>query len=257
MSEPTYQCTGCGKQFERRKFKCPYCSTPGITRLYKYVPYNEHSLSILINKKAWFSPVNQFSDPFEFRFALEENHHNGIPINIGSVDNARQDSMKLGVFCLTEANDNILMWSHYADGHRGFCIEFERSESNELGGESCVPVIYPKDNAVPNFKLKALAERKAFARIATTKAKLWVYEKEWRMISRDPGGGLYPIPGRISAIIFGLRMVAQGKTTIWNILGEDTLYFQAHQTDDSYTLNIQRFEFESYLGKSAEKDTAG
>lgn len=251
MSEPMYQCAGCGKNFERRKFKCPYCSTPGIKRLYKYVPYNEHSLAILINKEAWFSPAHRFSDPFEFRFALEEKHLDGVPINIESVDNARKDSIKLGIFCLTETNDNILMWSHYADGHRGFCIEFERSETNELGGATCVPVIYPEDNTVPKFKLKELTERKAFSRLATTKAKLWVYEREWRMISRDPGGGLYPIPGRISSIIFGFRMTPQSKTTIRNILGKDIIYLQAHQANDSYTLDILDFDFESDSNKSA------
>ena len=239
MSEPLYQCTGCGKHYERRKFKCPGCNTPGITRLYKYVPYNEHSMAILINKEAWFSPAHQFTDPFEFRFAISEKLHNGIPINKESVDNARQDSMNLGVFCLTETNDNSLMWSHYADGHHGFCIGFERSETNELGGQLCVPVIYPEDNAVPIFKLEALAERKAFARLATTKAKLWEYEREWRMISKEPGGGLYPIPGRISAIIFGFRMAPQSRKTIRNILGKDILYSQAHQADDSYTLDIR------------------
>ena len=169
-----------------------------------------------------------------------------------SVDIARQDSMNLGVFCLTETNDNILMWSHYADGHRGFCIEFERSEKNELGGEKCVPVIYPEDNTVPIFKSDALSERKTFSRIATTKAKQWSYEREWRMISKDPGGGLYPVPGRISAIIFGFRMAPQSKTTIMNILGKDFLYFQAHQAANSYTLNIRRFEFKYDSGKSVE-----
>ena len=29
---------------------------------------------------------------------------------------------KLRVFCVSEVNDNILMWSHYAQYHRGVCI---------------------------------------------------------------------------------------------------------------------------------------
>lgn len=173
-----------------------------------------------------------------------------------SVSTARQDSMKLGVFCLSETNDNILMWSHYAGGHRGFCIEFERSETNELGGDSCVPVIYPEDDAVPIFKLEELAERKAFAQSATTKAKLWAYEREWRMISREPGGGLYPIPGKISAIIFGFHMTPQSRTTIRNVLGKYIPYFQAHQSEDSYALDIRRLEPESSSGRTAEKNVA-
>ena len=30
-----------------------------------------------------------------------------------------------GVACFTTELNNILMWSHYADGHKGFCLEFD------------------------------------------------------------------------------------------------------------------------------------
>ncbi|KNE87154.1 hypothetical protein PSTG_19467, partial [Puccinia striiformis f. sp. tritici PST-78] len=47
----------------------------------------------------------------------------------------------IGIFCLSEKPDSELMWSHYADSHQGFVIEFEtecsffnqrRSEVDEL-----------------------------------------------------------------------------------------------------------------------------
>ncbi|HRI59001.1 MAG TPA: DUF2971 domain-containing protein [Saprospiraceae bacterium] len=31
---------------------------------------------------------------------------------------------KTGVFCLSSKNDDILMWAHYADLHKGFCLGF-------------------------------------------------------------------------------------------------------------------------------------
>lgn len=31
---------------------------------------------------------------------------------------------EVGVFSLTEQKNDILMWSHYADRHRGICVEF-------------------------------------------------------------------------------------------------------------------------------------
>ncbi|MEH6486835.1 MULTISPECIES: DUF2971 domain-containing protein [Pseudomonas] len=30
----------------------------------------------------------------------------------------------IGVFCVTTIPDNILMWSHYANNHKGVCLEF-------------------------------------------------------------------------------------------------------------------------------------
>lgn len=32
-----------------------------------------------------------------------------------------------GIACFSAKVDDLLMWSHYADGHRGFCLEFEGS----------------------------------------------------------------------------------------------------------------------------------
>ncbi len=30
----------------------------------------------------------------------------------------------IGILCFTEKNDNLLMWSHYANSHKGFVLEF-------------------------------------------------------------------------------------------------------------------------------------
>lgn len=32
---------------------------------------------------------------------------------------------KYGILCLAEAPDNLLMWAHYADCHRGFVVQFD------------------------------------------------------------------------------------------------------------------------------------
>jgi len=54
-----------------------------------------------------------------------------------------------GVLSLSAKNDNILMWSHYADYHKGFCIEFKRSPDNPLG--STQPVEYVKEYPCFNY----------------------------------------------------------------------------------------------------------
>ena len=28
----------------------------------------------------------------------------------------------MGVVCFSESYDNIIMWSHYSDNHKGFCL---------------------------------------------------------------------------------------------------------------------------------------
>ncbi len=34
-----------------------------------------------------------------------------------------------GVSCFSEVNDSLLMWSHYADSGKGFCLEFRTDKS--------------------------------------------------------------------------------------------------------------------------------
>lgn len=40
-----------------------------------------------------------------------------------------QDFLKLrGVSCFSEKNDDLLMWGHYGDGYRGFCMGFNTQD---------------------------------------------------------------------------------------------------------------------------------
>lgn len=238
IKEPIIECKSCKTPYPKKVFRCPSCQKPGITKLYKYVSYNENSLSILANKEVWFPKAKALNDPFEFQFHMTENHINGIPIDPNSLREAIEDSKELGVFCLTEVNDDILMWSHYADQHKGLCIQFERSDQNFLGGELCVPVVYPEDDRLPVLKPVDIPKRETFAGIATTKAKNWSYEREWRMISREKGNRIYPLPGNITAVIFGKRMTEKHRQVIENIIGSETHFFEALQMQDRFRLKI-------------------
>ena len=48
------------------------------------------------------------------------------------------------VACFSETKESILMWSHYADNHKGFCVEYDFKElgiSNPFA-RFIFPVIY-------------------------------------------------------------------------------------------------------------------
>ena len=128
--EPKIKCPNCKNEYPRRGLECPSCKYIAVSKLYKYLPYNENSLSILINKKIWCPKAKSLNDPFEFQWDIKEMSVDGIPIDSGSLEEAKEQTRELGVVCLSEINNNILMWSHYAQGHAGFCIEFERTQEN-------------------------------------------------------------------------------------------------------------------------------
>lgn len=89
----------------------------------------------------------------------------------------------LGVLSMSGRWDSILMWSHYADNHKGFCIgfnEFKLRNFKYFGAGGNVsylenfPILDPNDNS-----LNGMAKR--FSQ-THNKAKEWEYEKEYRLI---------------------------------------------------------------------------
>lgn len=246
---------------------------PEITRLYKFYNYNEQALSVLINKTVWFAKPESLNDPFDCKIFFDNSINlqelqNFLPrymnfkgisekqleeemqeirgsrgqldpefIKIwGTVLKAADEQLtNSGVFCLSQCNDNILMWAHYADNHKGFCIEFERSSQNDLGD-------YEKTRDVkyrPDYPTISPLSPYAFDLKFFTKAIDWKYEKEWILIN-EKGDIALPLPGDISAIIFGLKMSSQNKTTIKNILFDNPniMYRQAEKVPNSFKLKI-------------------
>jgi Protein of unknown function (DUF2971) len=106
-------------------------------------------------------------------------------------------SSQLGVFCLSETINHVLMWSHYASNHTGIALRFDHSDTP----------VHLKSNheallkrLVPIYRVRYQDERgqvlSFFDRTDTTyetsvvhsfrvKASSWAYEKEWRVIEAN------------------------------------------------------------------------
>lgn len=108
------------------------------------------------------------------------------------MDSAR-NSFKKGnlVSCYSETKDEVLMWSHYAENHTGFCIEYN---FHELGPDHArsrllYPVIYTEElfNATEFYSEALFKSPRKFNVLygiypTITKSKKWEYEREWRMV---------------------------------------------------------------------------
>ena len=104
---------------------------------------------------------------------------------------AEFDSLKdtTGVSCLSESKDSLLMWAHYANNHRGFCVEYDLLEINRSLRFTAVPVIYSEEKTCFDFfDPQSIGKDtwKLFIQSLTSKSPEWRYEKEWRII-RDQG----------------------------------------------------------------------
>jgi hypothetical protein len=92
-------------------------------------------------------------------------------------------NQNVGILCLSELADSILMWGHYTSDHRGFVIGFDsdheffskrRSNQDEFG--FLRPVNYQRER--PRVVLSDTSSAVWFS----TKSDQWAYEREWRML---------------------------------------------------------------------------
>lgn len=102
-------------------------------------------------------------------------------------------SFKLCSF--SERNDSMLMWSHYADYHRGFCLEYNLEDVSykDYRTRFLYPVIYSdKIFNTTEYALHCI-DNTSFNNLYLSMAALfkafdWQYEKEWRLVF---GSGLF------------------------------------------------------------------
>ena len=114
------------------------------------------------------------------------------------------------IACFSEDVKSILMWSHYADSHKGFALEydFRPTQSIPLERGALYPVIYSDERYdaslyitwqflhVLGFHSKN-PDISAFSKVALHKSSVWAYEREWRIIDPGPHDVLNPKPSVI------------------------------------------------------------
>ncbi len=204
---------------------------------------NERTKNSLINNELYFSNPNIFNDPFDCQFTLEiikgskaelnakrvmglNNDERDYYDSYGLLDELSKGYEKIysekfnnliGVVCFTESRDNFLMWSHYANSHRGICLMFDwRVHEEYFNGEL---VVY--DNELPKIKFSSEDDFQEMARaIALTKLKFWKDEREIRsVLSINNNDRLISFnPKALVGIIFGEKTDDKDVEIIKNIV---------------------------------------
>jgi hypothetical protein len=139
---------------------------------------------------------------------------------------------QIGMLCLTERNDSILMWSHYAGNHSGFAVGFwmycNFFSSNALApNERPQPISYATNR--PIFTPDGPPPSDPMF----VKSAEWAYETEWRVIRRLDAADkvvpsspfpihLFTIPQEaFHSIIFGCRAPSTLRDTCSDLLLKD------------------------------------
>uniref|UniRef100_I2Q6X3 DUF2971 domain-containing protein n=1 Tax=Desulfovibrio sp. U5L TaxID=596152 RepID=I2Q6X3_9BACT len=148
---------------------------------------------------------------------------------------------RYGVLSLTKRFDSPLMWSHYADQHRGVCIEYSLCDRT---GVTPVRVDYNASRGISSKKIldwvrsnQMEVDEDIIQKYFFSKAKDWEYEEEWRCLSKDKG--VNPCPFKISSILFGMRCDISIVAAIIKLMSshEDTIsYFRVKPMDGQFKL---------------------
>lgn len=204
--------------------------------LFKYRPIsNEQQLKfvedIVLHNKFFFAPTHFFFDPFEFKYKMDKdlvNPFEKVP-----------KEKNIGILSLSEENNNITMWSYYADWHRGICMAFEfTNECPFFCRATKVEYLqnYPSDSQLKNY-----SDNISHSAIMH-KPSFWAYEKEWRIIESGAGGEYRYYPkGKLSYIILGCMVKAEMINIIKKWIEQSDSKIQLKQTKVSangYSLDI-------------------
>lgn len=194
------------------------CCAPAF--LYKYYKDQSLNLDSVMSNKMWYSAPCNFNDAFDCDVAINEQaiFNNILPIISGGRTLRKGSSawiqykgslhkqikilqklfesqkISMGIACLSEEPDSILMWSHYANNHRGFCVAYNLLGLNQKLQFSAVPVLYTQDRvclrSIPLDQDTLNKETMSlFIQSLTSKSPEWSYEKEWRIIRDEDSCG--------------------------------------------------------------------
>jgi hypothetical protein len=114
---------------------------------------------------------------------------------------------RAGILCLSATATNVLLWSHYANGHTGICLEFRTDVKGSIFTRA-QPVTYSRK--YPRLDLHTLVVDELFRNATSwmlTKSRDWAYEQEWRVLDFKKGRGPRPFPAKcLTAVILGCRI---------------------------------------------------
>jgi hypothetical protein len=253
--------------------------------LYRYESFDIYSLSNLKAQSIYFSSPKHFNDPFDcsitfdlselservfnklYDFYLEAYPNKKQFIKrfgkspsekfktylIATLDDTLKKSkekmlQERGVSCYSEKNDDILMWSHYSDSHKGFCLEFDTSHDPfNMATKVEYSTDFPKID--PEIFL-IYEESREIMKMFTTKFSCWEHEKEWRVFHKV-AGTLYGYPPEaLTGIYFGAEMpkihieiialVIQGQNP-------NVKFYRAQKSSSKFAVSFKEFTYTSFI----------
>jgi hypothetical protein len=247
----------------------------------KYFPINDNLLASLHEHYLWFSDPAALNDPYDLniplivpKYSIEdltrfanymvsagrglgrtvEDVVSFYSNNPGKMQEVMQQRVtqfvhQIGICCFSEHDDILLMWSHYADKHRGVCLKFDMPENDPFFN---VPIKVHYPSRFPHFDFIEMRKdsHSLLQFLVGTKSADWQYEAEIR-IARGMGmhdvfrGAIKFDKKRLTEVIFGYKAGPEAIERIKSQVvsdGYDCLFYKMILKRDDFGLVKEKIE---------------
>ncbi|MDB5048950.1 MAG: hypothetical protein JWO30_2021 [Fibrobacteres bacterium] len=179
----------------------------GTGGFYRFHPLNDHFLNNLFSRQLKFSNPLTYNDPFEANYIGEKFEWEKL----------KNEEIGFSTCCFSTEVENVLMWSHYADSHKGVCLEFDLKLHLIIDEKAKkVPKLYP----VMYFDEAPVYPSNHEAFICTSKSNFWSYEKEVRLVLPSTPPGFYEFnPSHLTSIILGCECTGEDMRVVKELMG--------------------------------------
>jgi predicted transcriptional regulator len=204
----------------------------------------------LLNNQLYAPNISELNDPFECSIDFpSEKKHDWITY-------VKQKIHNVGIYSLAKQKEgesfpsNELLWAHYANSHKGFCIEYDMDtltkNIKDFDIRNTINVNYENERPVL-FEADDLLDQQS--KIFGTKSNAWSYENEIRIIFETSGLKQYSNLS-IKSIYFGLNMgYKERKDIIDGLKDKKITFYQMGRIKNLYKLTaieLDMNDFENY-----------
>ncbi|MEX2478318.1 MAG: DUF2971 domain-containing protein [Gracilimonas sp.] len=224
-------------------------------KAYKYrgINFFERDLRSLEGNYFWAPTYNNLNDPFE-TLLLDDDFKKqskmldrlfGRISNISTKEIEKSFSkvtglrFKMGIYSLSKTYKHELLWAHYGEAHKGFCIEYDLDRLIENIYQTVYHFDVEYSNQPPSLDWKDFTyqnELSILKKISGTKSNAWGYEEEIRLVTDESEKQFYEYDA-VTAIYFGHRMSKENKALIMSKMkGRGIRYFDIKLKENSYEL---------------------
>lgn len=236
--------------------------------LWKYRPNNPFTDDIFQSQALYFPYPPQLNDPFDCQIQpvnctpaevtafVQQNNAGRSNSDIRAMvaeatrdpaafrrsinDSMRKSINRVGVCSFTTNFDNLLMWAHYTESHKGLCLGFDVTQDPELFD---VPLIVQYAPTYPVYNHLTDSSQLAY-KVLATKSDHWTYEEEVRVmkIPMPPNQKMSFNPLVLREVLFGCNMSADERQRIKQLAKNNgfghTIFKRAVISSNSYALTF-------------------